>query len=110
MRYSGIECERAYDGLRVHRDNREVGIIKKVIVVGLDGLEPAIVSRLLDAGQLPNLARLRDQGGFGRVATTPPGSDSCRMVDFRDRDESGRTWNFRLSCAAIPERISLILA
>ena len=30
--------------------------MKKVIVIGLDGLDPAIVERMLDAGQLHNLA------------------------------------------------------
>src|SRR3989454_12577264 len=46
--------------------------IKKVVVIGLDGLEPKIVSGMLDAGDLPNLARLKLQGGFSRVQTTFP--------------------------------------
>ena len=29
--------------------------MKKVIVIGLDGLEPKIVERMLEAGQLPSL-------------------------------------------------------
>ena len=45
---------------------------KKVIVIGLDGLSPSIVSRLLETGDLPNLARLKEQGGYGTVATTRP--------------------------------------
>jgi len=32
--------------------------------MGLDGLDPDIVSRLLETGQLPNLARLRERGGL----------------------------------------------
>ena len=46
--------------------------IERVIVIGLDGLEPSIVGPLLDAGELPNLARLRGRGGYSTVATTSP--------------------------------------
>ena len=46
--------------------------MKQVIVIGLDGFEPKIVTPLLDAGELPNLARLRRQGGFSRIRTTYP--------------------------------------
>lgn len=44
----------------------------KVLVVGLDGLEPTIVDSLLAAGALPNLARLRERGSYSRVRTTTP--------------------------------------
>lgn len=44
----------------------------KVVVVGLDGLEPTIVDSLLAAGSLPNLARLRERGSYSRVGTTTP--------------------------------------
>ena len=62
--------------------NVEDGAIKKVIVIGLDGLDPGIVSRLLEAGQLPNLARLREQGGFARVATTRPAQTPVAWSTF----------------------------
>jgi predicted AlkP superfamily phosphohydrolase/phosphomutase len=60
----------------------EDGAIKKVIVIGLDGLEPTIVSRLLEAGELPNLARLKEQGGFARVATTRPAQTPVAWSTF----------------------------
>jgi predicted AlkP superfamily phosphohydrolase/phosphomutase len=46
--------------------------MKKVIVIGLDGLEPQITETLLAAGELPHLARLREQGGYCRLQTTYP--------------------------------------
>ena len=58
------------------------GAIKKVMVIGLDGLSPDIVSRLLEAGQLPNLARLRERGGYGRVATTRPAQTPVAWSTF----------------------------
>jgi predicted AlkP superfamily phosphohydrolase/phosphomutase len=61
---------------------QEVEPIKKVIVIGLDGLDPGIVARLLEANQLPNLARLREQGGFARVATTRPAQTPVAWSTF----------------------------
>src|SRR5262249_36721875 len=54
----------------------------KVIVLGLDGLEPKIVDRLLCAGELPHLARLRAEGGYGRVATTCPAQTPVAWSTF----------------------------
>jgi predicted AlkP superfamily phosphohydrolase/phosphomutase len=46
--------------------------MKKVIVIGLDGLEPKLVEAMFSAGDLPNLAKLRAIGGYTRVRTTYP--------------------------------------
>ncbi len=48
----------------------------------MDGLEPRIVTRLLESGQLPNLARLKEQGGFARVATTRPAQTPVAWSTF----------------------------
>src|ERR687893_1405484 len=60
----------------------ERSAIKKVMVIGLDGLEPKIVEPMLAAGELPNLARLRAQGGFARVATTSPAQTPVAWSSF----------------------------
>jgi predicted AlkP superfamily phosphohydrolase/phosphomutase len=56
--------------------------VDKVIVIGLDGLEPKIVEPMLDSGELPNLARLRAQGGFSRVRTTTPAQTPVAWSTF----------------------------
>ncbi|HWP43124.1 MAG TPA: alkaline phosphatase family protein, partial [Blastocatellia bacterium] len=56
--------------------------MKKVIVIGLDGFEPKIVDRLLAAGELPNLARLKDRGGFSRIRTTYPAQTPVAWSTF----------------------------
>jgi predicted AlkP superfamily phosphohydrolase/phosphomutase len=56
--------------------------LKKVVVVGLDGLEPRIVEPLLAAGRLPALAKLREQGGFSRIATTFPAQTPVAWSSF----------------------------
>jgi predicted AlkP superfamily phosphohydrolase/phosphomutase len=55
---------------------------KKVIVIGLDGLEPAIVERLLQQNELPNLQRIRDSGYYGRVRTTYPAQTPVAWSSF----------------------------
>jgi predicted AlkP superfamily phosphohydrolase/phosphomutase len=53
-----------------------------VIVIGLDGLEPAIVECMLAAGELPNLERLRAAGGYSRLATTTPAQTPVAWSTF----------------------------
>lgn len=59
-----------------------MGPFKRVIVVGLDGLEPSIVDAMLADGRLPNLARLRAAGGASRVATTSPAQTPVAWSTF----------------------------
>jgi predicted AlkP superfamily phosphohydrolase/phosphomutase len=46
--------------------------VRRVVFLGLDGLDPRIAERLIDEGKLPNLARLKQQGAYRRLATTYP--------------------------------------
>src|SRR5271157_624537 len=64
-------------------DSPQEGLaLKKVIVIGLDGLEPTIVQTMLAAGELPNLERLRAEGAFSRVATTTPAQTPVAWSTF----------------------------
>ena len=46
------------------------GPYKKVIVIGVDGMDPGFVER--HWADLPNLARLRDRGSYSHLETTDP--------------------------------------
>src|SRR5262249_18422304 len=46
--------------------------VERVVVVGLDGLDPNRVRTLLGAGRLPNLKRLAETGSFTELGTTLP--------------------------------------
>jgi predicted AlkP superfamily phosphohydrolase/phosphomutase len=46
--------------------------VKRVIFLGLDGLDPRLTERFMAEGRLPNLQRLREQGSFHRLRTTFP--------------------------------------
>ncbi|MFQ5823232.1 MAG: alkaline phosphatase family protein [bacterium] len=44
----------------------------RVIILGLDGLEPTITERMLEEGKLPNLQNLQQQGSYSHLQTTYP--------------------------------------
>ncbi len=44
----------------------------RLMVLGFDGMDPAIVQRLISEGQLPNMAKLAQQGTFTMMRTTIP--------------------------------------
>ena len=46
--------------------------VKKIIFLGLDGLDPKLTERFLAEGKLPNLAKLKEQGSYRRLRTTFP--------------------------------------
>jgi predicted AlkP superfamily phosphohydrolase/phosphomutase len=52
--------------------NQRKSKIKKLIFLGLDGLDPRLTERYMAAGKLPNFARLKNQGSFHRLRTTFP--------------------------------------
>ena len=61
---------------------------KKVIVLGIDGMDPAFLERHWSA--LPNLDRLRRQGDFKRLGTTtPPQSPVAWSTFITGRDPAG---------------------
>jgi predicted AlkP superfamily phosphohydrolase/phosphomutase len=93
--------------------------VRKTIVLGLDGFDPAITERLIEEGKLPNLARLRASGSYRRLRTTFPALSPVawstfatgvspakhNIFDFLDRDL--RTYLPQLSSARVgtPRRV-----
>jgi predicted AlkP superfamily phosphohydrolase/phosphomutase len=74
--------------------------VKRVIVVGLDGLDPGLARKYMDEGLMPNFKRLEEQGHFSALTTSCPsispvawssyatGVDASRhnIYDFLTRD------------------------
>jgi len=44
----------------------------RVLVLGLDGADPGAIDLLMSEGKLPNFARLRQEGAYGRMAGSKP--------------------------------------
>lgn len=44
---------------------------QKLVLIGIDGLDPDLVTRFMNAGKLPNIRKLSRQGAMQRLETTP---------------------------------------
>jgi len=75
-------------------------LINKLVIVGLDGMEPTLVEKFMTEGKLPNFSRLKKEGTYTRLETTIPaispvawssfmtGCNPCKhnIFDFLSRD------------------------
>jgi predicted AlkP superfamily phosphohydrolase/phosphomutase len=56
--------------------------VKKVLILGFDGLDPQITRRLIAEGKLPTFARLEAEGGFRELATSTPAESPVAWSNF----------------------------
>jgi len=54
----------------------------KVIVIGVDGMDPHLTDRLMRAGLMPNLANLTQNGGFRNLKTSIPPQSPVAWANF----------------------------
>ena len=54
----------------------------RVLVIGLDGVTFDLLGPWIEAGELPNLRRLMEQGAWGRLQTTMPPISSSSWSSF----------------------------
>jgi predicted AlkP superfamily phosphohydrolase/phosphomutase len=57
--------------------------VRRVVILGLDGLSPKIASELMAEGRLPNFARLAAEGTFKPLATTVPAVSPVAWSSFQ---------------------------
>jgi len=64
--------------------------IKRLIIVGLDGQDPRLTEKYLNAGKLPNFRKLADAGGYRRLRTTCPSVSPVAWSSFSTGTNPGR--------------------
>lgn len=64
--------------------------VKKVIFLGLDGLEPTLTEKFLAEGKMPNLAKLRDEGQYSTLRTTFPPLSPVAWSTFATGSNPGK--------------------
>src|SRR6516162_9810142 len=64
--------------------------VKRIVILGLDGLDHALTERFLAEGKLPHLARLRDQGCFKPLASTLPPISPVAWSSFQTGVNPGK--------------------
>ena len=64
----------------VNRVSRSLG--RKVIVIGIDGMDPRLTGSMMAAGLLPNLAKMSAAGGFSSLGTSIPPQSPVAWSNF----------------------------
>jgi predicted AlkP superfamily phosphohydrolase/phosphomutase len=62
---------------------------KRVVIVGIDGFDPFLSERLMDAGRMPHLAKLRAAGGYSRLGTSIPPQSPVAWASFITGADAG---------------------
>jgi hypothetical protein len=55
---------------------------KKVIVIGIDGMDPRLSEKMMAEGALPNFAKLRDLRGYKKLGTSIPPQSPVAWANF----------------------------
>jgi predicted AlkP superfamily phosphohydrolase/phosphomutase len=88
-------------------------LVNRIIIIGLDGMEPSLAEKFMSEGKLPHLSKIKNMGAYARLQTTTPaispvawssfmtGSNPSKhnIFDFLSRDP--RTYFPDLSSARI---------
>lgn len=64
----------------INRVSRAAG--KKVIVIGIDGMDPRLSEAMMREGRLPYLSKLRSAGGFSPLGTSVPPQSPVAWANF----------------------------
>ncbi|MDO8281261.1 MAG: alkaline phosphatase family protein [Thermodesulfovibrionia bacterium] len=62
---------------------------KKVILLGMDGLDPRILSALMKKGELPNFSNLSKSGSFSSLATSNPAQSPVAWASIATGNNPG---------------------
>jgi len=69
---------RVIKGQRAYRKSK----INKLVIVGLDGLEPSLVDKYMSEGKLPNFSKIKKEGTYRRLQTTTPSISPVAWSSF----------------------------
>src|SRR6202162_3452224 len=78
--------------LRLFRRRKAYGKaqVKRVVIVGFDGMDPSLANRFMGEGKLPNFAKLRDHGTFRALRTTFPAISPVAWSTFQTGVNPGK--------------------
>ncbi len=65
-------------------------LVDKVVIVGLDGLEPSLAEKFMGEGKLPHLSRLKKEGTYARLQTTTPAISPVAWSSFMTGSEPSK--------------------
>ncbi|UCF43530.1 MAG: alkaline phosphatase family protein [Planctomycetota bacterium] len=74
---TGLAPRRVYAGKK-----GRAGAGKKVIVIGIDGMDPGLSEKMMRGGRLPNFAKLAEAGGYRVLGTSIPPQSPVAWANF----------------------------
>ncbi len=74
---AGLSAKLSYAAKR-----RKAGAGKKVIIIGIDGMDPRLSERMMNAGMLPSFDKLRKLGGYRVLGTSIPPQSPVAWANF----------------------------
>jgi predicted AlkP superfamily pyrophosphatase or phosphodiesterase len=66
----------------------------KMVIIGFDGLSPAIMEPMMEKGELPNFTRLKEKGGYKRLSSTNPSQSPVAWTAFSTGQNPGKNGVF----------------
>ncbi len=67
---------------RALRRSGSKGEVERVIILGLDGMDPRLAERFMGEGKLPHFCRLREEGTFAPLTTSYPSISPSAWSSF----------------------------
>lgn len=64
--------------------------IDRLVILGLDGMEPTLAEKFMAEGKLPNLSRLKKEGSYARLRTTTPAISPVAWSSFMTGSEPSK--------------------
>lgn len=65
-------------------------LVDKIVIIGLDGLEPSLAEKFMAEGKLPNLAKIKKEGSYARLQTTTPAISPVAWSSFMTGSEPSK--------------------
>jgi predicted AlkP superfamily phosphohydrolase/phosphomutase len=78
----GLSVLGAAAGLVSCGESDDAGSSRRVLVLGMDGLEPTLLGEMMEAGKLPNFVKLKQKGGLAKLGTSTPPQSPVAWSDF----------------------------
>ena len=57
-------------------------LVDRIVILGLDGMEPTLVEKFISEGKLPNLSKIKKEGTYAPLQTTTPAISPVAWSSF----------------------------
>jgi len=67
---------------KAYASKKRSGSGKKVIVIGIDGMDPGLAKKMMVQGKMPNLKKLANKVGLKPLGTSTPPQSTVAWANF----------------------------